>query len=206
MKKPLANFGRFAFAASLMFGASVMAQPVSSSDFSASKTRIKAEYKADKKACASLTSNAKDICVAQAKGKEGVALAELDNSYKPTLKTQYKVRIAKAEAIYEVAKQQCDDLAGNPKDVCIKEAKAAQTAAKADANVQMKTAAANATANDKASAAQAKASSEVKEVRTDASADKRAAQYKVEKEKCDAFASTAKDNCLTDAKNRFGKL
>jgi hypothetical protein len=206
MKMPVANFGAFAFAASLLFGASVMAQPVSSSEFSTSKSRIKAEYATDKKACASLAGNAKDICVAQAKGKEGVALAELDNSYKPTLKTQNKVLVAKADAIYEVAKQQCDDLAGNPKDVCVKEAKAALTAAKADATVQMKTSAANAAASDKTVAAQTKASSEVKEVRTDAAAEKRAAQYKVEKEKCDAFAAAAKDNCLADAKNRFGKL
>lgn len=96
MKKPIGKFSVVAFAACLMLGSTVMAQTVSSSDFSASKTRIKAEYKADKNACSSLSSNAKDICVAQAKGKEDVALAELDNSYKPTLKTQYKVRVAKA--------------------------------------------------------------------------------------------------------------
>jgi hypothetical protein len=144
--------------------------------------------------------------VAQAKGKESVALAELDNSYKPTVKTLYKVRVAKAESVYDVAKQQCDDLAGNPKDVCVKEAKASLTAAKADANVQMKTTTATATATDKTAAAQAKASSEVKEVRTDAAADKRAAQYKVEKEKCDALAATAKDTCMTNAQKSYGKL
>ena len=44
------------------------------------------------------------------------------------------------------------------------------------------------------------------DVRTDAAAQKREAQYKVEKEKCDAFASTAKDNCLTQAKANFGKV
>ena len=38
-----------------------------------------------------------------------------------------------------MAKQKCDDLSGNPKDVCVKEAKAARTTAKADATVQMKT-------------------------------------------------------------------
>jgi len=189
-----------------LFGASAMAQAMTSTDFSASKSRIKTEYGVDKKACDALASNAKDICVAQAKGKESVALAELDNSYKPTVKALYKVRVAKAESAYAVAKQQCDDLAGNPKDVCVKEAKAALTAAKADANVQMKTTTATATATDKTAAAQAKASSEVKEVRTDAAADKRAAQYKVAQEKCDALAGTAKDTCMTDAKNRYGKL
>lgn len=191
MNTPVVKISMLAFAASLLFGASAMAQTVSSNDYQAAKARIKVEYKAEKQTCASLASNAKDICVAQAKGKEDVAQAELDDSYKPTLKTHYKVRIAKAEATYAVAKQQCDDLAGNPKDVCIQEAKAAQTAAKADANVQMKT---------------AKASSNTADLRSDASAEKREAQYKVEKEKCDAFAASAKDNCLTEAKAHFGKL
>ena len=43
------------------------------------------------------------------------------------------VTIAKAEADYRVAKEKCDDSAGNAKDVCLKEAKAAEAAAKAEA-------------------------------------------------------------------------
>ncbi|WP_309374336.1 hypothetical protein [Rhodoferax sp.] len=206
MMKPLNLLSGAAMAACLMFGTSAMAQAMSSTDFSASKTRIKTEYKADKKGCASLASNAKDICIAEAKGKEAVALAELDNSYKPTLKTQYKVSVAKGEAAYDVAKQKCDDLSGNPKDVCVKEAKAALTTAKADATVQMKTSAANTTANETKADANAKASSDTKEVRADATADKRAAQLKVAEQKCDALASTAKDTCLAAAKANFGKL
>jgi hypothetical protein len=60
-----------AMAACLLFGASAMAQTMSFGDFSARKTRIKKKYKADKKACASLSSYAKDICVAQAKANFG---------------------------------------------------------------------------------------------------------------------------------------
>jgi len=120
MKKSLNLLSGTALAACLLFGTNAIAQSMSSTDFSASKTRIKTEYKTDKKGCESLASNAKDICVAEAKGKEAVALAELDNSYKPTLKTQYKLRLAKGEAAYDVAKQKCDDLSGNLKDVCVK--------------------------------------------------------------------------------------
>jgi hypothetical protein len=192
-----------AMAACLLFGASAMAQTMSFGDFSARKTRIKTKYKADKKAFASLSSNAKDICVAQAKGKEAVALTELDNSHKPTLKTQYKVSVAKGEATYDVAKQKCDDQAGKTKDVCIKEAKADLTAAKADATVAMKTSETNQAASEKKS--DAKASTESKEVRVDAAADKRAAELKVAEEKCDALSSTAKDNCMAAAKANFGK-
>jgi hypothetical protein len=199
------HFSGLAFAASMLFGASAVAQTVSSSDYQTGRSKIKSEYKVEKKSCSSLAGNAKDICVAQAKGKEKVAQAELYETYKPTLRTQYTVQVVKAEAAYDIAKQKCDDLAGNPKDVCVKEAKAALTASKADANVQMKTTSANATANDKSAKANAAASKEVAEVRADASADKRAAQYKVEKEKCDALAAGAKDNCLTQAKANFGK-
>lgn len=206
MKKPFPLLSGVAMTACLLFGTSAMAQTMSSTDFSASKTQIKSTYKADKKGCSSLADNAKDICVAQAKGKEAVSLAELDHSYKPTLKTQYKVSVAKGEAAYDVAKEKCDDLSGNPKDVCVKEAKAAWATAKADATVQMKTSQADNTAHEKSVDANAKASSENKEVRADANADKRAAQLKVAEEKCGALASTAKDTCLAEAKAKFGKM
>lgn len=206
MKNPLKLLNGAATGVCFLFGTSAFAQSMSSADFSTSKARIKTEYKADKNVCAPLAGNAKDICVAEAKGKESVALAELDNSYKPTLKTQYKVRIAKGEAALDVAKQKCDDLSGNPKDVCVKEAKAALTSAKADATLQMKTSSANITANEKTVDANAKGSSDKKAARADAAADMRAAELKVAEEKCDVLASTAKDNCRAEAKAKFGKL
>jgi hypothetical protein len=39
----------------------------------------------------------------------------------------------------------------------------------------------------------------------DAAKDKRDAAYAVAKEKCDAFSSDAKSNCINEAKARFGK-
>lgn len=194
MNKNLSLLSSTAMAACALFGTYAIAQPMSPADFHTSKTRIEAEYKASKKSCKSLADNAKDICMAEVKGKEAVALAELEHRYKPTIETQYKVQLSKAEATYEVAKQKCDDLSGNPKDVCMKEAKAALISAKADATVQMKTAEANAKANNTN-----------QEIRTDAAADKRAAELKIAQEKCDALASTAKDNCLAAAKAKFGK-
>ena len=44
-----------------------------------------------------------------------------------------KARIARTEADYAVAKERCDDQAGDAKEVCLKEAKAAEAAAKANA-------------------------------------------------------------------------
>ena len=187
------------------FSAGSMAEGISKDDYKAGKDSIAAEHKSSKARCASLSGNPNDICVAEAKGKEKVAMAELEASYKPTRKTRYQARVAKAEADYAVAKERCDDLAGNAKDVCVKEAKAAETAAKADANAQMKTSDANATANEKSADARSKANNQAADARKDAAADKLDAEYGVAKEKCDTYAGGAKDHCLDQAKARFGK-
>jgi hypothetical protein len=194
-----------ALAVSLAFSASVMAQSMSKDNYKAGKDKIVAEYKLAKTSCASLSGNAKDICMAEAKGNEKVANAELESSYKPTTKNRYEARVAKAEANYAVANERCDDMAGNAKDVCVKEAKAAEIAAKADAKAQMKTTEANVTASEKSYEARSDASDKASDARKDAAADKSDAQYGVAKEKCDVYSGSAKDNCLNQAKVSFGK-
>ena len=109
------NINVIALAVSLVFSTGAIAQNLSKTDYKAGKDKIAAEYKSAKAACASLSGNPKDICVAEAKGKESVGKAELEASYKPTVKTRYQARIAKAEADYAVAVERCDDLAGNAK-------------------------------------------------------------------------------------------
>ena len=101
--------------------------------YMADKERIEREYKADKERCDSFDGNAEDICEAEAKGREEVAKAELEDKYRPSKESRYEVRAARAKADYRVAKERCDDLSGNVKDVCLEEAKAAQAAAIADA-------------------------------------------------------------------------
>ena len=103
--------------------------------YKAENDRIETQYKADAERCKGLAGNAKDICSKEVKGREKVAKAELDAASKNTDKARYDARIARADADYDVAKEKCDDLAGNPKDVCLKEAKAAHTRATADAKV-----------------------------------------------------------------------
>jgi hypothetical protein len=153
-----------------------------------------AQYKTDKESCKSLTGNAKDICMEEAKGKEKVAKAEADAAYKNTPKAREAARVARADASYNVAKEKCDDQTGNAKDVCVKEAKAAHVRAKADAKVDRVAADTTQTSVEKTAAA-----------RKDAAEDKRDADYKVAIEKCDALAGAAKDNCVKDAKMRYGK-
>jgi len=99
---------------------------------SAEKARIEAEAKADRKSWDGLSGNAKDVCVEQAKGKEKVARAELDYKQDASERHRGKVAAAKADAAYNVAKEKCDDLSGEQKDVCVKDAKAAKARAEAD--------------------------------------------------------------------------
>lgn len=116
------------------FSFGVMAEQTMPHDvYEADKERIKREYEVDKTRCDSLDDNAEDICLAEAKGRYEVAGADLEARYKPSRKAQYEVAVAKAEADYRVAKERCDDQAGNAKDVCLEEAKAAEATAKADA-------------------------------------------------------------------------
>lgn len=159
------------------------AADMSKADYNTTKTRIGAEYKAARSACASQSANAKDVCVEEAGAKQKVARAELEYGYSGKPADQTKVKVAKAESAYAVAKEKCDDQAGNAKDVCVKEAKAVELKALADA----------------------KMGQEIGEAKVDASEAKRDADYKVAVEKCDALAGDTKDSCLSAARRTFGK-
>ena len=173
-----------AVAIALMCAASgSFAATMTKSDYSASKDRIKADYKADKSACGKSTANAKDICMQQAKGKEKVALAELEFGYTGKAKDGAKVPVAMANSSYAVAKEMCDDKAGQAKTMCKTEAKATHTKALADAKMNKKVAAA----------------------RTDAADDKTDANYKVAVEKCDTMSGDPKTSCVNAAKARYNK-
>ena len=171
-------------AAGVLLATSAFAADRLSKDaYASEKDRIAAEYKVDIQRCASLSGNAKDICKAEVKGKRNSARADAYAAYKGTDGAATDALIAHADAEYAVAKEKCDDLAGNPKGVCVKEAKAAHIKAKVDA----------------------KTNGKVSELRKDAAQDKRDANYEIAKERCDALAGDAKTQCINEAKTRFGK-
>ena len=162
----------------LAFGAAM-----SSSDYSMAKSHASDDYKAAKAACDRMSGNPKDVCVAEAKATEKKAKADAEANYKNTDKARRDARIDTAEADYAVAKAKCGARTGNDKDVCIKEAKAVEVKAKADAKATQKIAA----------------------VRKDAMEDKMDADYKVATEKCDAMSGAAKESCLNAAKAKYHK-
>ena len=170
------------------------AQPVTKDARDTAIKNAEAQYKTDKAACDAMSGNAKDICIEDAKGKEKVAKAEAEAAFQNTPKAREEARVARADATFNVAKEKCDDLTGNSKDVCVKEAQAAHVKAKADAKVDR-------VATD----TQKVAAEKTADAKKDAAEDKRDADYKVAVEKCDALGGDAKSTCVSDAKLRYGK-
>jgi len=193
MNKLITGFLSAAVVAWLSAGAQA-ATSTSKSEYKAAKEQAEAAYKADKVKCDSFAGNAKDVCQAEAKAQRIRVEADAEAAYKNTREAWYDQKVAHADADYLVAKQKCDDLGGNAKDVCREEAKAAHTKAKADAK-----------AARKSGDAQGEARKETNEARKDAAQDKRDADYKVELERCDTLAGNAKDQCVQHAKQMFGK-
>jgi hypothetical protein len=101
-------------------------------EYKAEKEKIEAAHKADKEKCGALKDNAKDICQAESKGREKVAKARLESTYKPGAGNAAKLSRARADADYEVAKEKCDDLKGKEQSACKADAKAAHEKAKGE--------------------------------------------------------------------------
>lgn len=173
---------------------SIPAQALTKTEYKAAGQTLDGDRKAAITACSAASGNAKSICIMEAKGKYEIANAELGAKYKPSAKADRKLRDKRADVAYDIAKEKCSELTGNPKDVCIKDAKATKVAAKADAKVAKV-----------ASEVKSDTSKKVVEARKDAMEDKSDAAYAAAKERCDALAGDAKTACVTNAKAKFGK-
>ena len=106
---------------------------------------------------------------------------EVSRDKKRAADAQHDAAVSQAKADYKAARARCNELAGNDKDVCVKEAKAARDMAKADAKAAKKSTGARAEANE----------------------ETREALYKADKEKCDALAGDSKDACEKRAEARY---
>jgi hypothetical protein len=141
---------------------------------------------------------------------------------------QYESAEDKIEFNYKVAKGHCGKLAGNAKEVCVEEAKGAQSVEKAELEARHEPTARNiqdvrqAKAEAKYSVAmercEAKSGNDEDVCKQEAKAarvharsdissrsDDRDADYAVAKEKCDTFSGDTKDRCVDDAKARFAR-
>jgi len=174
-------------------GLSGMSHALTNAERDGELSRLSADFKTAKRNCDTMSGNSRDICMAEANGARKVGRAELEARHKGTLQARYEAQVAKADADYDVAKQRCDDFASNAKDVCLKNARAALTRAKAGAKVDRQTRRANRESLQK-----------VADARRDADNEVRKADYAAAVERCDSFAGSAKDRCVAEAKVHFG--
>jgi hypothetical protein len=123
--------------------------------------------------------NMKKILVNFLFGAVALGFATVAPAATDEAKATYKAAKDSAAATYKAARTECDTLKGNPKDVCIAEAKAAEKRSKAEAEAQYKN-----------------TPKEHMKARI-AAAD---ADYSVAKEKCSAESGNAKDVCMKEAK------
>lgn len=133
MKK---HFLMLAVASSCLFAS--QANALTKDEYKAEKDKIQASYKVDKAKCDALKNNAQDVCEKEAKGREKVALAELEQQYQPTDRHARSVQEEKIDATYQVAKEKCDDLKGDAKNLCVKQAKADEAQGKAELKAMKK--------------------------------------------------------------------
>ena len=97
----------------------------------------------------------------------------------PEAKLEYQKASDAAKAAYKAASARCDGITGNPKDVCMAEAKAARVRAEEEANAHYR------------NTLKAYTASRLK------IAD---ANYELDKVKCDALTGNDKDVCIKQAK------
>ena len=125
-------------AISLALGAVAPASAMSKTEYGFVMKKIEFRLKVAKIKCGRLPANAKDICMAEAKGKANVAMAELAARKHPGRDARYDVHIARAEAVYAVTREKCGDLTGRANAACVRETEAARTSARNEASTIVK--------------------------------------------------------------------
>lgn len=175
----------------LLFGAALLwaaghahaATPEAKLAYQQARDAAGAAYKDARARCDAITGNPKDVCVAEAKAQRVQAEETARARYEDTLKAYTRARVRIASSNYERDQAHCAGMTGNARDVCKAQAKAALVAAEADARANQKTI----------------------EARNEAREEKLSAAWRVEMEKCDAYAGAAKEQCVSAARTAFNR-
>lgn len=167
---------------------------MSKEEHKAQEERIEADYKAAREQCDGMKDNAKDVCMAQAKGKHEVVKAQLEARRDPGPERDAQVRKKQAAADYNVAREKCDDLRRDARDACRKDAKATYEHAKGKAKMAQ-------AAGDRG--LNSGRSLEARQEARNASAD---AQYAAARERCETLSAQARDNCMNEVRRKYGKM
>jgi hypothetical protein len=148
---PHSTFCAWLFTWGIAVSAGSFADEMSKSDYATAEDRISAEHEAADAECNKMvdnstdaralqsndkdslemaerafhgSTNAKEICVATADGKQKVAMAELEYRRSPSDENRIKVDTARADAAIAIAKLNCADQAVEAQKPCIEDAQA----------------------------------------------------------------------------------
>ena len=124
-------------AASLCNVAWAVPPNMSLADYLTRKKQISVDYRAAQAACGVNPSSTREVCRAEAMGRDGVAKADLEVAYRSTPRTRYEANEARADALFWVARERCDDSARLLRDSCLRDAKEARLAARSNASLGM---------------------------------------------------------------------
>lgn len=97
----------------------------SKAEHKAAKVRADADYNHSTRRCKDFSGNDRDVCMEKAKANLTKAKADAKAKFEGTGEAKLEAREDVIEAEFEVAKERCDSFAGDAKDVCVAEAKAA---------------------------------------------------------------------------------
>jgi hypothetical protein len=172
-----------------------LADPVmGKEDVKAQKVRIEEQYDQAQARCRRVQGPARELCNEQARGERDIQAAELQMRIQPSADNDEKVRLARAEASYSKSLVRCREFDGQAKRVCRDDAKTTFEAAKSEAKLQ------------KDVMAQTLRSEGTVRERTVAADRAAEAQFQQVRERCGMLPAEGRQNCLEDAKRRFGKL
>jgi hypothetical protein len=191
--------GMVAVTALASTGAWAQAAPQSAEEYKAAVSRAEADYRVARERCNTSAGTTKAICVAEAKAAEKRAKADAMVAHKNTDQSRIDARVEYAEADYMVAKERCREQGGNARDICMEEARAAETKAKADAKADAKASAtADSAAKDSSPNEEAVQSRETPPA---AATGERAAA----RAQCDQMSGNAREECISAAE-RPGRM
>jgi len=111
-----------ALATGLAFGTVAGAEDMTYAQYESEEKDLGARLEEAGTRCDAYVANARDVCLAEARGRQSVARAELRAQYQPGARNLRRVLRARADAIYAVAIERCDDEKGEDKIACVREA------------------------------------------------------------------------------------
>jgi hypothetical protein len=82
-------------------------------EYGVARQKADAQYKLEREKCKSLSGNARDVCVKDAKAVRDSAQADAYAAFKGTPEARAEAAEDKAEAHYRVARQRCEPLGGD---------------------------------------------------------------------------------------------